>query len=63
MNISNVTGQVVISEKPLPINVDAYIPGTVEKIFDKEGVIINSMNFYIQGIIGIGGEKKVKLNV
>ena len=58
MNISNVTGQVVISEKPLPINVDAYIPGAVEKIFDKEGVRINSIGTFIQGIIGIGGEKK-----
>ena len=58
MNISNVTGQIVISEKPLPINVDAYIPGIVDKIFDKEGVMINSVGTFIQGIIGIGGEKK-----
>jgi len=58
MNISKVTGQIVISEKPLPINVDAYIPGVVEEIYNKEGVLINTIGTFIQGIIGIGGEKK-----
>lgn len=58
MNISKITGQVVIAEKPLPINVDAYIPGTVRDIYNKEGVSVNSLGTFIQGIIGIGGEKK-----
>ena len=58
INISNVTGQIVISEKPLPINVDAYIPGHVKSIYKDEGVLINSLGTFIQGIIGIGGEKK-----
>ena len=58
MNISKITGQAVIAEKPLPINVDAYIPGTVMNIYTKEGVSINSLGTFIQGIIGIGGEKK-----
>jgi hypothetical protein len=58
MNISNITGQIVIAEKPLPINVDAYIPGTVTNTYNKEGVSINSEGTFIQGIIGIGGEKK-----
>ena len=57
-NISDVTGQVIISEKPFPIEVDAYIPGTINSVIDKEGVIINSTGMLIQGIIGIGGEKK-----
>ena len=58
INISTVTGQVVISEKPLPIKVDAYIPGQIKKVYDEEGVIVNSQGTFIQGIIGIGGEKK-----
>ena len=33
INISNVTGQVGVSEHPLPINVDAYIPGEVKDIY------------------------------
>ena len=63
INISNVTGQVVISEKPLSINLDAYIPGIVENIYENEGVQVKSEGAYIQGIIGIGGEKKGILKV
>ena len=57
-NISNITGQVIISEPPLPIEIDSYIPGEVEKVIEKEGVVIKSKGAFIQGIIGIGGEKK-----
>ena len=57
-NISDVTGQVIISEKPFPIEVDAYIPGKISNIFKKEGVLVSSYGMLIQGIIGIGGEKK-----
>ena len=55
INISKVTGQVVISEKPLPIEVDAYIPGKINKVYKNEGVVVNSQGTFIQGIIGIGG--------
>tara|TARA_B100001123_G_C15320398_1_gene1027679 strand:- start:966 stop:2087 length:1122 start_codon:yes stop_codon:yes gene_type:complete len=58
INISKVTGQVVISEKPLPINIDAYIPGKVINIYKNEGILINAVGTFIQGIIGIGGEQK-----
>jgi len=57
-NISNVTGQVIISEPPYPIQIDAYIPGKIDKIIENEGVVINGTGSFIQGIIGIGGEKK-----
>ena len=63
INISNVTGQVVISEHPLPINVDAYIPGEVKDIYANEGVLIDSTGTFVQGIIGIGGEKQGELYV
>ena len=57
-SISKVTGQVVISEKPIPVKVDAYIPGKIKNIYKQEGVRINSNGTFIQGIIGIGGEKQ-----
>ena len=57
-NISDITGQVIISEKPYPIEVDAYIPGEVDAVFDNEGILVKSKGTLIQGIIGIGGEKK-----
>ncbi len=62
-NISDVTGQAIISEEPQPIEIDAYIPGVVSKVIDKEGILINSKGTLIQGIIGIGGEKKGTLSV
>ena len=62
-SISNITGQVVISEEPITIKVDAYIPGNIEKIYKNEGVCVNSYGAFIQGIIGIGGEKQGKLKV
>ena len=56
--ISNVTGQIIITEKPFPIKVDAYIPGKINKTINDEGVIIKSNGMLIQGIIGVGSEKK-----
>ena len=63
INISNVTGQVVVSEHPIPINVDAYIPGEVKDVYSEEGILINSIGTFVQGIIGIGGEKQGKMHV
>ena len=62
-NISDVTGQVIISEPPFPIEIDAYISGKISKIFDKEGVEIKAKGTFIQGIIGVGGEKKGTLKI
>ena len=62
-NISDVTGQVIISEPPFPIEIDAYLSGKVSKVFNKEGVEIKAKGTFIQGIIGIGGEKKGILKV
>ena len=61
INISNITGQIVISEKPLPIKIDAYIPGKIMNLYEDEGVLIDSKGTFIQGIIGIGGEKQGEL--
>ena len=63
INISNVTGQVVVSEHPIPINVDAYIPGEVKDVYDEEGILISSVGTFVQGIIGIGGEKQGEMRV
>ncbi len=63
INISNITGQVVISENPLPINIDAYIPGEIRNVYQEEGVLIGTNGTFIQGIIGIGGEKQGRMKV
>ena len=53
INISDVTGQAIISEKPLSIEIDAYVPGRIIKVIEKEGVVIKSIGTFVQGIIGI----------
>ena len=62
-NISNITGQVIISEKPKPVQIDSYIPGKVVDVYKKEGVRIQGQGSLIQGIIGVGGEKRGELVV
>jgi len=60
-HVSNVTGQVVIREPPIPVEVKAYVPGTVVNVFPEEGVTIETPAAFIQGIFGIGGETEGKL--
>lgn len=57
-SISNITGQVVIREAPIPVAVDAYIKGVVHKVIHNEGVVIKSYGSFVQGIFGIGGESR-----
>ncbi len=61
--ISDTTGQVVIREAPIPVEIDAYMKGTVKDVIPEEGVIIESKGVFIQGIFGIGGESRGDLAV
>ncbi len=54
--ISTVTGQILLREPPKPIQVFAYVDGTVMEIMEKEGVIMETTATFIQGIFGVGGE-------
>ena len=55
-NVSEVTGQVIIREHPIPVEMDAYIPGKILDIMPNEGVTIQCHAAFIQGTFGIGGE-------
>ncbi|PKO18854.1 hypothetical protein CVU37_05640 [candidate division BRC1 bacterium HGW-BRC1-1] len=56
--ISKVTGQVLLREPPQPLEVFAYISGEVTEVIEAEGVDISTVGTFIQGIIGVGGEKQ-----
>jgi hypothetical protein len=56
-SISTVTGQVILREPPTPIEIDAYIDGRVVEVFPEEGVAVETVGTFIQGIFGVGGEK------
>ena len=49
-SISDVTGQIVMREAPIPVEVDAYMSGTVKEIIPDEGVIVEADAAFIQGI-------------
>ncbi len=54
--VSDVTGQVILREPPIPVEVKAYTNGTVTETVPTEGVTVETYGTYIQGIFGIGGE-------
>jgi len=55
-SISKITGQVILREPPIPVEVIAYIDGEVIEILKNEGVVLRTNGSFIQGIFGIGGE-------
>ncbi len=55
-SISAVTGQVLLREPRIPVQVKAFIDGIVSEVVPGEGVIIENKSAYIQGIFGIADE-------
>ena len=62
-SFSEVTGQVVIREAPIPVEMDAYVSGEVKDVIPEEGVYIETDAAFIQGIFGIGGESRGNLKI
>ena len=62
-SISDVTGQIVMREAPIPVEVDAYMSGMVKEIIPDEGVIVEADAAFIQGIFGIGGESRGTMEI
>ena len=54
--VSDVTGQAILREPPIPVEVKAYTDGTVTETVPTEGVTVETYGTYIQGIFGVGGE-------
>ncbi|MCK4856639.1 MAG: hypothetical protein KAT58_01600 [candidate division Zixibacteria bacterium] len=61
--ISQVTGQVLLRGKPVPVEVRAYLRGEVVEIFPQEGAAVRTWGSFVQGIFGIGGETHGELKV
>jgi len=62
-SLSDVTGQAIVRGAPIPVDVDAYIPGTVINVMPREGAMIETHAAFIQGIFGIGGEVHGEVHV
>ena len=55
-SVSAVTGQAMYREAPIPVEVRAYVRGTVVEVIPSEGVVVEAHGALVQGIFGIGGE-------
>jgi hypothetical protein len=55
-NISKVTGQIIFRSPPRPVQVQAYINGSVAEVLPEEGVVVETTGAFVQGIFGVGGE-------
>ena len=62
-SISDITGQIIIRGSPIPVDIDAYIPGKVVEILPREGAVIQTNAAFIQGIFGIGGESHGEIRI
>ncbi len=61
--ISDTTGQVILREPPVPVQIHAYVDGDVVEILPGEGVVMETEATFIQGIFGICGEVNGVLEV
>lgn len=55
-SVSAVTGQILLREPRVPIQVKAFVDGIITDVIPDEGVVIENKSAYIQGIFGIGDE-------
>lgn len=62
-SVSDVTGQVLIREPPQPVEVTAYVDGTVVEVMPGEGVVVECTGALVQGILGVGGETRGEIKV
>lgn len=55
-SVSSVTGQLLLRERPIPVEVNAYVRGRVAEVLEGEGVVVEARAALVQGIFGVGGE-------
>jgi len=56
--ISDVSGNVGIRRAPRPVELTAYVQGSVVEVIPEEGVVIEALAALVQGLFGIGGERE-----
>ena len=54
--ISDSTGMVLVRGPRRPVEVRAFVAGTVEEVLPREGAVVGGAVALVQGIFGIGGE-------
>lgn len=62
-SFNEITGQAVLREPPMPVEIDGYVRGSVVEVLPGEGVVIKTHCTFVQGIFGIGGEVRGEIKV
>jgi len=62
-SVSPITGQLIMREKPIPVEIMAYLDGKVTNVFPEEGIEVETVGTFIQGIFGVGGERYGRLKL
>ncbi len=60
-SFNEITGQAVLREPPIPVEIDGYVNGKVIEVLPGEGVVVETHCTFVQGIFGIGGEVRGEL--
>ena len=55
-SISNLNGVVILRTPPVPVDIQAYVPGIVTKVMPAEGCVVEARGAMVQGLFGVGGE-------
>jgi hypothetical protein len=55
-SMSGLTGQMIIRQHNVPLEINAYVKGRVVEVLPKKGAVIETKGAFIQGIFGFGGE-------
>jgi hypothetical protein len=62
-SVSTVTGMAVLREPPIPVEVRAYVDGTIVEVMANEGVVVETRGALVQGIFGLGGERQAPIAI
>lgn len=60
-SVSPVTGMAVLREPPVPVEVRAYVDGTIVEVLAGEGVVVETRGALVQCIFGLGGERRAPI--
>lgn len=63
VDVSTVTGQIVLRRPPTLVDLKAYIPGKIVEIIPDFGAVVETRGAIVQGIFGLGGEKVGNLRI
>lgn len=62
-SISDLTGNILVREAPIPVDIRAYIEGKIVEIMPEEGAVVETRGAMVQGIFGVGGERNGTIRV